>query len=311
MAVVAMKQLLEAGVHFGHQTRRWDPKMAEYIFQARNGIHIIDLQKTSKKLDEAYYFIKEKSEEGSTVLFVGTKKQAQECVKEAAAKSGMFYVDQRWLGGMLTNFDTIRRRVKRLKDLETMEADGTFEVLPKKEVIGLKKEKEKLEKNLGGIKEMEELPGVVFVVDPKKERTAILEARKLEIPVVGLVDTNCSPEDVDYPIPGNDDAIRAVKLIADVMANAIIEGRQGESFEEEQQVFSPDEEVAAVPTDMEEVVEQEEEKIEAPEPVESVEPEIAQTEEPEAAVEPKVAKTEEAEKTKETEVAETAETVEE
>ena len=231
MAVVAMKQLLEAGVHFGHQTRRWDPRMAEYIFQARNGIHIIDLQKASKKIDEAYEFIKEQVEEGKTVLFVGTKKQAQECMKDAAIKSGMYYIDQRWLGGMLTNFDTIQKRIKRLKDLETMEQDGTFDVLPKKEVILLKKEMEKLEKNLGGIKDMDKLPGVIFLVDPKKERIAILEAKKLNIPVVGLVDTNCSPEDVDYPIPGNDDAIRSVKLIAQVMANAVIEGRQGETFE--------------------------------------------------------------------------------
>jgi small subunit ribosomal protein S2 len=231
MAVVAMKQLLEAGVHFGHQTRRWDPRMAEYIFQARGGIHIIDLQKTSKKIDEAYQFIKEASEEGKEILFVGTKKQAQECVKEAAEACGMYYVDQRWLGGMLTNFDTIQKRIQRLKDLEAMEADGTFDVLPKKEVIILKKEMEKLEKNLGGIKEMKKLPGVMFVVDPKKERIAILEARKLNIPVVGLIDTNCNPEDVDYVIPGNDDAIRAVKLITTVMANAVIEGRQGESFE--------------------------------------------------------------------------------
>ena len=231
MAVVAMKQLLEAGVHFGHQTRRWDPKMAEYIFQARNGIHIIDLQKTSKKLDEAYEFIKEQAEEGKTILFVGTKKQAQECMKNAAVKCGMYYVDQRWLGGMLTNFDTIKKRVQRLKDLETMEQDGTFDVLPKKEVIILKKEMQKLEKNLGGIKEMENLPGVIFLVDPKKERIAILEAKKLNIPVVGLVDTNCNPEELDYPIPGNDDAIRAVALIADVIANAVIEGKQGESFE--------------------------------------------------------------------------------
>ena len=236
MAVVAMKQLLEAGVHFGHQTRRWDPKMAEYIFQARNGIHIIDLQKTSKKLDEAYAFLKEQAEEGKTVLFVGTKKQAQECMKEAAIKCGMYYVDQRWLGGMLTNFETIRTRVQRLKDLEAMQEDGTFDVLPKKEVILLKKEMEKLERNLGGIKDMEELPGVIFLVDPKKERIAILEARKLDIPVIGLVDTNCNPEDVDYAIPGNDDAIRAVKLIADVMANAIIEGKQGETFEDAQEV---------------------------------------------------------------------------
>lgn len=228
MAVVAMKQLLEAGVHFGHQTRRWDPRMAEYIYQARNGIHIIDLQKTSKKIDEAYAFLKEQVEEGTTVLFVGTKKQAQECMKEAAISCGMFYVDQRWLGGMLTNFGTIKKRVQRLKKLETMQEDGTFDVLPKKEVMGLKKEMEKLEKNLGGIKEMENLPGVIFIVDPKKERTAILEAKKLRIPVIGLVDTNCSPEDIDYPIPGNDDAIRSVKLIATVMANAVIEGKQGE-----------------------------------------------------------------------------------
>ena len=259
MAVVAMKQLLEAGVHFGHQTRRWDPKMAEYIFQARNGIHIIDLQKTSKKIDEAYAFLKEQAEEGKTVLFVGTKKQAQECVKEAAEKSGMYYVDQRWLGGMLTNFETIRTRVQRLKDLETMEQDGTFDVLPKKEVILLKKEMEKLEKNLGGIKEMDKLPGVIFLVDPKKERIAILEAKKLNIPVVGIVDTNCNPQDLDYPIPGNDDAIRSVSLIADVMANAIIEGKQGESFEatetEEQNV---EEEASS----MEQVVSEADEKAE-------------------------------------------------
>ena len=256
MAVVAMKQLLEAGVHFGHQTRRWDPKMAEYIFQARNGIHIIDLQKTSKKLDEAYAFIKEQAEEGKTVLFVGTKKQAQECMKEAALKCGMYYVDRRWLGGMLTNFETIRTRVQRLKDLETMEQDGTFDVLPKKEVILLKKEMEKLEKNLGGIKEMDKLPGVIFLVDPKKERIAILEAKKLNIPVVGLVDTNCNPEEVDYAIPGNDDAIRAVKLIADVMANAVIEGKQGESFEPEmeEEMASENSEEA---TSIEEVVAEE------------------------------------------------------
>ena len=251
MAVVAMKQLLEAGVHFGHQTRRWDPKMAEYIFQARNGIHIIDLQKTSKKIDEAYAFLKEQAEEGKTVLFVGTKKQAQECMKEAAIKCGMYYVDQRWLGGMLTNFETIRARVQRLKDLETMQEDGTFDVLPKKEVILLKKEMEKLEKNLGGIKEMEELPGVIFLVDPKKERIAVLEAKKLNIPVIGLVDTNCNPEEVDFPIPGNDDAIRAVKLIADVMANAVIEGRQGESFE-----VAEEQDVEEEATDMEQVVEE-------------------------------------------------------
>ena len=252
MAVVAMKQLLEAGVHFGHQTRRWDPKMAEYIFQARNGIHIIDLQKTSKKLDEAYKFVKEQSEEGKTILFVGTKKQAQECIKEAAQKCNMYYVDQRWLGGMLTNFKTIEGRIQRLKDLEEMSEDGTFDVLPKKEVIGLKNEMEKLEKNLGGIKDMKEMPGVMFVVDPKKERIAVLEAKKLGIPVVGLVDTNCNPEDVDYAIPGNDDAIRAVKLIADVMANAVIEGRQGEDAEVAEEMVSDEE-----PKDIEEVVEKE------------------------------------------------------
>ena len=247
MAVVAMKQLLEAGVQ--------DPRMAEYIFQARNGIHIIDLQKSSKKLDEAYEFVKSQVEEGKTVLFVGTKKQAQECMKEAAIKCGMYYVDQRWLGGMLTNFDTIQKRIKRLKDLETMQEDGTFDVLPKKEVILLKKEMEKLEKNLGGIKEMDKLPGVIFLVDPKKERIAILEARKLDIPVVGLVDTNCNPEDVDYCIPGNDDAIRAVKLIADTIANAVIEGNQGESFEVAEEEQSVEEEVES----MEQVVEAEEE----------------------------------------------------
>ena len=256
MAVVAMKQLLEAGVHFGHQTRRWDPKMAEYIFQARNGIHIIDLQKTSKKIDEAYAFLKEQAEEGKTVLFVGTKKQAQDCMKEAAEKCGMYYVNQRWLGGMLTNFETIKKRIDRLNQLEKMQEDGTFEVLPKKEVILLKKEMDKLEKNLGGIKEMKEIPGVLFIVDPKKERNAILEARKLNIPIIGLIDTNCNPEDVDYPIPGNDDAIRAVKLIADVMANAVIEGRQGESMEEVQEV----EEVTNEPESMEEVVENAEEE---------------------------------------------------
>ncbi len=256
MAVVAMKQLLEAGVHFGHQTRRWDPKMAEYIFQARNGIHIIDLQKTSKKLDEAYAFLKEQAEAGKTVLFVGTKKQAQECVKEAAEKCGMYYVNQRWLGGTLTNFSTIRKRIGRLLELEKMQEDGTFEVLPKKEVILLKKEMEKLEKNLGGIKEMTEVPGVMFIVDPKKEKIGILEARKLGIPVIGLVDTNCNPQDVDYAIPGNDDAIRAVKLIADCMANAVIEGKQGESMEAVEETMEVEE--VAEPTDMEEVVASEE-----------------------------------------------------
>ena len=258
MAVVAMKQLLEAGVHFGHQTKRWDPKMAEYIYQARNGIHIIDLQKTSKKIDEAYKFMKDVAEEGKTILFVGTKKQAQECVKDAAIKSNMFYVDQRWLGGMLTNFKTIRKRIERLNKLEEMENDGTFDVLPKKEVATLKNEKEKLEKNLGGIRDMKEMPGAMFVVDPKNERIAVLEAKKLNIPIIGLVDTNCNPEDVDYPIPGNDDAIRAVKLITDVMANAIIEGRQGEALDNEQL-----EEVASEePTSIEEVVAEETETVE-------------------------------------------------
>ena len=233
MAVVAMKQLLEAGVHFGHQTRRWDPKMAEYIFTARNGIYIIDLQKTAKKIDEAYAVLKSIVDEGKTVIFVGTKKQAQECVKEEAERCGMYYVNQRWLGGMLTNFKTIRTRVNRLKELEAMAEDGTFDVLPKKEVIVLKKEMEKLQTNLGGIKDMTEIPGAMFVVDPKKERIAILEARKLGIPVIGLVDTNCNPEDVDYVIPGNDDAIRAIKLIIEAMANAVIESKQGESMVKE------------------------------------------------------------------------------
>ena len=264
MAVVAMKQLLEAGVHFGHQTRRWDPKMAEYIFQARNGIHIIDLQKTSKKIDEAYEFLRSQAEEGKKVLFVGTKKQAQECIKEAAEKCGMYYVDQRWLGGMLTNFGTIKTRIQRLKDIETMQEDGTFDVLPKKEVINLKKELEKLEANLGGIKEMEEIPGVLFIVDPKKEYNAIKEAQKLNIPVVGIVDTNCNPELLDYPIPGNDDAIRSVKLITDAMANAIIEGNQGESFElgEETQEDENQEEATSEQVSIEEVVAETEETAE-------------------------------------------------
>ena len=234
MSVVAMKQLLEAGVHFGHQTRRWDPRMRPYIYTDRNGIYIIDLQKTAKKIDEAYAVLKSIVDEGKTVIFVGTKKQAQECVKEEAERCGMYYVNQRWLGGMLTNFDTIKKRVERLKALEAMETDGTFDVLPKKEVIILKKEMEKLEKNLGGIKNMTEIPGAMFVVDPKKERIAILEARKLGIPVIGLVDTNCNPEDVDYVIPGNDDAIRAIKLIVEAMANAVLESKQGESADKEE-----------------------------------------------------------------------------
>ena len=230
MNVISMKQLLEAGVHFGHQTRRWNPKMAEYIYTERNGIHIIDLQKSVGKVDEAYKAIFDVAAEGGTILFVGTKKQAQEAIQTEAERCGMFYVNERWLGGMLTNFKTIQSRIARLKEIETMAVDGTFEVLPKKEVIALKKEWEKLEKNLGGIKEMKKVPDAIFVVDPKKERIAILEARKLGIPVFGLVDTNCNPEDVDYVIPGNDDAIRAIKLIVEAMANAVIESKQGEAY---------------------------------------------------------------------------------
>lgn len=228
MAVISMKQLLEAGVHFGHQTKRWNPKMARYIFTARNGIYIIDLQKTVHKIDEAYDFLREVSSKGEKVLFVGTKKQAQEAVKEEALKSGSYYVDQRWLGGMLTNFATIKKRSKYLKDLKTQEEDGTFDSLPKKEVIELKKEMEKLERFLGGIKDMNRVPGALFIVDPKKERIAIAEARKLGIPTVAIVDTNCDPDEIDYVIPGNDDAIRAVKLIAGRMADAIIEGHQSQ-----------------------------------------------------------------------------------
>ena len=223
-----MKQLLEAGVHFGHQTRRWNPKMAPYIFTERNGIYIIDLQKTVVKLDEAYNFVKELSMEGKSVLFVGTKKQAMESVKDEATRAGAFYVNARWLGGMLTNFTTIRRRIARLKQLRTMEEDGTFDLLPKKEVIKLNLEIEKLEKFLGGIKEMSEMPGALFIVDPRKEKIAVSEAKKLGIPIVAIVDTNCDPDDVDYIIPGNDDAIRAVKLIAGAMADAIIEGKEGQ-----------------------------------------------------------------------------------
>ena len=231
MAVISMKQLLEAGVHLGHQTRRWNPKMAPYIFTERNGIYIIDLQKTVKKVDEAYDFLRSVAEEGKSILFVGTKKQAQEAVKEEALKSGMFYVNERWLGGMMTNFATIRKSINRLKELEAMEEDGTFEVLSKKEVLALKREQEKLEKSLGGIKDMEELPGALFIVDPRKERIAVAEAKKLNIPIVAIVDTNCDPDEIDYVIPGNDDAIRAVKLLTSRMADAVIEGRQGEAGE--------------------------------------------------------------------------------
>ncbi len=227
MSVISMKQLLEAGVHFGHQTRRWNPKMAEYIFTERNGIYIIDLQKTVKKIEQAYEFVRSIAEEGGEVLFVGTKKQATDSIKEEAERVGMYYVNARWLGGMLTNFKTIKKRIDRLFQLEKMEEDGTFDLLPKKEVIKLKGEREKLEKFLGGIKNMKKLPAALFVVDLRKEKNAILEAKKLGIPVVAIVDTNCDPDEVDYVIPGNDDAIRAVKLIASTMGNAIIEGRQG------------------------------------------------------------------------------------
>ena len=229
MSVIAMKQLLEAGVHFGHQTRRWNPKMAEYIFTERNGIYIIDLQKTVKKIEEAYDFIREVSAEGGEILFVGTKKQAQETIKEEAIRVGMHYVDARWLGGMLTNFKTIKKRIERLAQLHKMEEDGTFDLLPKKEVIGLKGEMEKLEKYLGGIKGMKKAPAAIFIVDPRKERIAIAEAKKLNIPIVAIVDTNCDPEDVDYVIPGNDDAIRAVKLVVSTIANAVVEGREGKA----------------------------------------------------------------------------------
>jgi len=229
MSVIAMKQLLEAGVHFGHQTRRWNPKMAEYIFTERNGIYIIDLQKTVKKIEEAYDFVRSVAADGGEILFVGTKKQAQETIKEEAIRVGMHYVDARWLGGMLTNFKTIKKRIERLAQLHKMEEDGTFDLLPKKEVIGLKGEMEKLEKYLGGIKEMKKAPAAIFIVDPRKERIAIAEAKKLNIPIVAIVDTNCDPEDVDYVIPGNDDAIRAVKLVVSTIANAVIEGREGTS----------------------------------------------------------------------------------
>ena len=244
MAVVSMKQLLEAGVHFGHQTRRWNPKMAPYIFTERNGIYIIDLQKTVRKLEEAYMFVRELSANGSTVLFVGTKKQAQDSIREEATRAGAYYVNARWLGGMLTNFRTIRGRIARLNQLKTMQEDGTFDLLPKKEVIRLEHEIEKLEKFMGGIKEMKKLPGALFVVDPRKEKIAVAEAKKLGIPVVAIVDTNCDPDEVDYVIPGNDDAIRAVKLIAGTMADAIIEGRQGETVEEAAEAEAPAEEAA-------------------------------------------------------------------
>ena len=227
-----MKQLLEAGVHFGHQTRRWNPKMAEYIYSERNGIYIIDLQKTVKKLEEAYSFVRTLAENGQTILFVGTKKQAADAVKEEASRVGMYYVNARWLGGMLTNFKTMRTRIDRLAQLKKMQEDGTFDMLPKKEVMKLLGEMEKLEKYLGGVKEMKKLPGALFVVDPRKEHNAIAEARKLHIPIVAIVDTNCDPDEIDYVIPANDDAIRAIRLIASTMANAVQEGRQGVDAEE-------------------------------------------------------------------------------
>ena len=233
MAVVSMKQLLEAGVHFGHQTRRWNPKMAEYIYMERNGIYIIDLQKTVKKLEEAYGFVRDLAADGKSILFVGTKKQAQDAVKEEAERVGMYYVNARWLGGMLTNFKTMRTRVDRLAQLKQMQEDGTFDMLPKKEVMKHLGEMEKLEKYLGGVKEMKRLPGALFVIDPRKEHNAIAEARKLHIPIVAIVDTNCDPDEVDYVIPGNDDAIRAIRLISATMANAVQEGRQGEDAEAE------------------------------------------------------------------------------
>ena len=236
MAVVSMKQLLEAGVHFGHQTRRWNPKMAPYIFTERNGIYIIDLQKTVRKVDEAYNFIRDVAMAGKTVLFVGTKKQAQESIESEAKRCNMYYVNNRWLGGMLTNFKTIQTRIKRLNDIDKMEATGQFDVLPKKEVIQLKAEREKLEANIGGIREMKKLPGALFVVDPRKEHIAVTEARILNIPIVAIVDTNCDPDEIDYVIPGNDDAIRAVKLIAGKMADAILEGKQGEQSAETAEV---------------------------------------------------------------------------
>ncbi len=234
MGVVSMKQLLEAGVHFGHQTRRWNPKMAPYIFTERNGIYIIDLQKTVRKLEEAYNFVRDLSLQGENLLMVGTKKQAQDAIREESERVGMYFVNARWLGGMLTNFKTMRNRVNRLTQLQKMEEDGTFEMLPKKEVIKLRGEIIKLKKYLGGVKEMRKLPGALFIVDPRKERNAIAEARKLGIPIVAIVDTNCDPDEIDYPIPGNDDAIRAIKLIAQTMANAMMEGRQGEQLNKDE-----------------------------------------------------------------------------
>ncbi|ASF39489.1 30S ribosomal protein S2 [Halobacillus halophilus] len=236
MSAISMKQLLEAGVHFGHQTRRWNPKMKKYIFTERNGIYIIDLQKTVKKVDEAFNFVKDVAANGGNILFVGTKKQAQDTVRDEATRCGMYYINQRWLGGTLTNFETIRKRINRLKDIERMEEDGTTDVLPKKEVVDMLKEKDRLVKFLGGIKEMKSIPDAMFVIDPRKERIAIAEAHKLDIPVVGMVDTNCDPDEIDYVIPANDDAIRAVKLLTSKMADAVLEAKQGEETEVTEEV---------------------------------------------------------------------------
>lgn len=244
MSVVSMKQLLEAGVHFGHQTRRWNPKMKPYIFTERNGIYIIDLQKTVRKLEEAYNFVRDLAADGKNVLFVGTKKQAQESIREEAERAGAYYVNARWLGGMLTNFRTIRRRIDRLNQLKTMQEDGTFDLLPKKEVVKLNLEIEKLEKFMGGIKEMKTLPGALFIVDPRKEHIAVTEARKLHIPIIAIVDTNCDPDEIDYVIPGNDDAIRAVRLISATMANALIEGREGQEGAAEEEEAAVEEKAA-------------------------------------------------------------------
>ena len=306
-SVVSMKQLFEAGVHFGHQTRRWNPKMAEYIFTERNGIYIIDLQKTVKKLNEAYNFARDISADGKDILFVGTKKQAQDSVKEEAENCGMPFVNARWLGGMLTNFRTIRTRIKRLNDLRKMEEDGTFDLLPKKEVIQLRLEEEKLEKFLGGIQNMEKMPGALFIVDPRKERIAVMEAKKLGIPIIAIVDTNCDPDEIDAVIPGNDDAIRAVKLIASTIAAAVIEGRQGESnapaTDNEEMVAETLEEVAA---EMDVTVETET-QAKSKEETES-EAEVTVKEEAEAEVKEKPkAKTKSGAKAKKEEVQEAAE----
>ena len=257
MSVISMKQLLEAGVHFGHQTRRWNPKMAPYIYTERNGIYIIDLQKSVGMVDTAYNAVADIASQGGIILFVGTKKQAQDAIKAEAERCGMFYVNERWLGGMLTNFKTIQSRIRRLKEIERMSEDGTFDVLPKKEVIGLRKEWEKLEKNLGGIKNMKRIPDAIFVVDPKKERICVQEAHALGIPLIGIADTNCDPEELDFVIPGNDDAIRAVKLIVGKMADAVIEANQGETGEEGVAAEAAE---AAEPTDIEEVAAAEEEE---------------------------------------------------